>query len=262
VILVDAQHAGALLMELRTTGRTIPELPDGLRPESWEEAYAVQDALHVAAGWDIAVLKVGCTSVRAQEALGIAEPIGGRVPAAALFDSGPALRQADFHHVPLLECEFAFRVANDVAPDDTVTGLAAIRELVDVVAPAVEVVDSRYDKIFAASGPSIVADNSAAAAVVLGEPVDVASAGDLATCDVELTAGAERLAQGTGAAVLGNPLLALEWVVAHERSRERSIAGGTWVITGTCTGMTPCPVDQPVTARFEGLGDVSVTFVQ
>ena len=58
-MIVDVERAGELLLELRSTGRTVPELPDGLRPETWDEAYAIQDALHEAAGWDLPVAKVG-----------------------------------------------------------------------------------------------------------------------------------------------------------------------------------------------------------
>ena len=255
MILVDVPHAGALLLELRRSGRTIPELPDGLRPASWEEAYAIQDALHDAGDWDIGVLKVGCTGAQAQAALGIDQPIGGRIPIDAVFESGASLLSSNFHHRPLLECEFAFRLAKDAMPDDGGSG-TDVRELVDAVAPAIEIVDSRYNEMLGASGPSIVADNSAAAAVVLGSPVDVGAVSDLTSGRVELVAGADTLAEGTGAAVLGNPLRALEWVIEHERLRGRVIPAGTWVITGTCTGMTPCPVDQPVLAQFEGLGDV------
>lgn len=259
VILVDAQHAGALLLELRTSGATIPELPDGLRPGSWQEAYAIQDALHAAAGWEIGVLKVGCTGAPAQEALGVAEPIGGRIPTAAVFESGSVLPSAEFHHEPLLESEFAFRIRHDVAPGHPISGLDAVGDLIDFVAPAIEVVDSRYNEMFGASGPSIVADNSAAAAVVLGPAVAVDSAGELADCAVELRQGSDVLAHGSGAAVLGHPVKALEWVLGHESRRGRLVAAGTWVITGTCTGLVPAPLGQTVTAHFDGLGEVGLT---
>ena len=76
---VDAPHAGALLVELRETMRTIPELPDGLRPGTFEEAYAIQDELQRQGGWGVGALKVGCTSEFAQQALGIDSPVVGVV---------------------------------------------------------------------------------------------------------------------------------------------------------------------------------------
>ncbi len=251
---VDAKRAGALLVELRETGRTIPELPDGLRPGSWEEAYAIQDALHDAGGWEIGALKVGCTGSTAQEALGIDQPIAGRVPVPTIAGSGARLDLGSFHHPPLLECEVAFRLGVDVEPGGELGG---VHGLVDAVAGAIELVDTRYDHQFGVSGPSTVADNSGAAAMVLGAPVDPSHVEPAFVTVALATEGAE-LATGTGAAVLGDPYRALAWVLAHEARRGRAVPAGTWVITGTCTGLTPCPTGETVTARFDQLGEVAL----
>ena len=159
------------LSEVRSSGRSIPELPDGLRPGPWSEAYAIQDEHHALAGWDTAALKVGCTSTAAQEALRIDEPIGGRIPAEAIFDSGVRLRSAMFLHPPLIECEFAFRIGVDIALTDIFSSRADVARVVDAVAPAVELVDSRFTDFRKVSGPSLVADNSVAAGIVIGQPL-------------------------------------------------------------------------------------------
>ncbi|MFV2040297.1 MAG: 2-keto-4-pentenoate hydratase [Acidimicrobiales bacterium] len=257
MILVDTRHAAALLLELRETMRTIPELPDGLRPASWEEAYAIQDALHEAAGWEIGALKAGCTSEVSQAAVGVDEPIAGRLPVTAILDSPARVPRAMFHHVPILESELALRLAVDVIPDSDVVTDDQVRCLVDLVAPALELVDSRFDEILGASGPSLVADNSAASAIVLGRAVAIDDVTDLATIRVSLRAGHDELASGTGAAALGNPLRSLRWLLGHEQRRGRTVKAGTWVMTGTLTGLTPCPAGRSVTASFVGVGDVS-----
>ncbi len=250
---VDAARAAALLLELRQQGRTVSELPEGLRPASSEDAYAIQDALHRAGGWEIGALKVGCTSEAAQQALGIGEPIAGRIPAATISPSGAEVPVARFHHPPLLECEVAFRLGVDVesAP------VEPVGHLVDAVAGAIEVVDTRFDPQFGASGWSTVADNSAAAALVLGEPVDPSEVAPTEVSVILHAAGTE-LARGRGDAVLGDPYRSLAWVLSHEVGRGRHVPAGTWVITGTCSGLTDCPVGQAVTARFDQLGDVTL----
>ena len=111
---VDAPHAGALLVELRETMRTIPELPDGLRPGTFEEAYAIQDELQRQGGWGTGALKVGCTSEFAQQALGIDSPVVGVVADSMTFGAGATIDRSLFHHDPLLEGEFAVRLAVDV----------------------------------------------------------------------------------------------------------------------------------------------------
>jgi 2-keto-4-pentenoate hydratase len=256
MILVDVAHAAKLLLELRQTGRTIPELPDGLRPAETAEAYAIQDELHRIGGWEIGALKVGCTSEFAQQALGIAEPIAGRVPAAKVGSSGRTFARSEFHHVPFLECEFALRIGSTVSRPESLHEVS-VRSLVDAAAPAIELVNTRYDNALGASGFSTVADNSAATAIVLGAPVD--PPGDLASLAVTLRSASGELASGMGAAVLGDPYRSLAWVLRHELGRGRVVEPGTWVITGTCTGLVPCPLDEPVTAVFDLLGDVEVT---
>lgn len=255
-MVVDVEHAAALLSEVRSSRRSIPELPDGLRPGPWSEAYAIQDEHHALAGWDTAALKVGCTSTAAQEALRIDEPIGGRIPAEAIFDSGVRLRSAMFLHPPLIECEFAFRIGVDIALTDIFSSRADVARVVDAVAPAVELVDSRFIDFRKVSGPSLVADNSVAAGIVIGQPLSPLSVPEPAGVSVVLTSNDSELARGTGAAVLGDPYQSLAWAVGHERERGRSISVGTWVITGSCTGLVPCPVGEDVVATFAGLGQV------
>jgi len=265
VTAIDVDHAAALLIECRDTGRTIPEMPDGLRPADADEAYAIQDALHQRSGWDIAALKVGATSERAQQALGLSAPIAAGLPQAAIWPSGSVIDAAVFHHPPRLESEFALRLGVDVTPaevDALGDDLSAVRTLVDAVAPALELVDTRFSDQLAAGGPSLIADNSVAAAIVLGDAVDVDTAGDLVSVAVSLCQGETELATGSGAEVFGNPFLSLRWVLGHEASRGRTVPAGTWVITGTCTGLLPYPMGEEVIARFDGMGEVSVTVTE
>jgi 2-keto-4-pentenoate hydratase len=255
----DIDHAAALLVECRQSASEIPDLPDGLRPSTFDEAYAIQDALHRRGGWDIGVLKVGATGPAAREALGVDGPIAGRLALSAIVASGATVSVAaspSLLHPPRLESEFALRLGDD-APGVDVDDLESVRGAVDAVAPALELVDSRF------RGPvdprSMVADNSGSAAIVLGAAVPAATVGDLSTIAVTLSSGDEQLGGGSGADVMGDPVASLQWVLQHERDRGRAPVPGTWIITGTCTGMIPYPMGQRVVARFEGLGEVSVT---
>ena len=258
----DIDHAAALLIECRETGRDLPEMPDGLRPNDFDEAYTIQDALHARGGWDIAVLKVGATGEAARQALGVDQPIAGRLTAEAIVTSGSVVSVAatpHLHHGPRLESEFALRLGPDAAGID-VDDLEAVRAAVDAVAPALELVDTRFQG--PVDGRSMVADNSGSALIVLADPVAAADAGDLTALGVTLTSGDEELGAGSGADAMGDPVASLQWVLQHERERGRAPVPGTWTITGTCTGMIPYPLGQEVVARFAGLGEVSVTVTE
>ena len=60
------EEAAAFLFHLRVQRQTVAALPHEIAPRTIDDAYAIQDALHAAAGWPIGVLKVGCTSEVAQ----------------------------------------------------------------------------------------------------------------------------------------------------------------------------------------------------
>jgi len=261
------RRAAELLVTARADLTTMPSLPEAVRPRSFDEGYRVQEMLHDLGPWSATMLKVGCTTSVTQDMLGLDEPIGGRIPAHAVFAGGVELALNRFHHVPLLECEFAMRIATDVLPDMAPPDGQAARSLVDAVAPAIELVDSRFESQLGHDGPSVVADNSMAAAVVLGEPVAwPGSAGlpELAEVSVRLSAAGpsggepEEIASGVGSEVLGDPWRSLAWSMAHEGRRGRTVEAGTWVITGSCAGAPAAPLDCDLSADFGPLGRIDL----
>lgn len=238
----DIEDAAMFLLHLRTQRTQVSGLPGELSPKSVDDAYAIQDATHRFAGWPIEVLKVGCTSEVAQQVLGIPHPIGGRIPSEAVFANGSTVPRSFLACEPLLECEIALRVNEAGA--------------VDAAAPAIELVNPRFLDTSKVSGPSLIADNSAGCAVVLGEPVPIADAGDLTAVTMSLHDGESEIASGSAAALAQGAEGSVAWTLAHESSRDRPVAAGTWIITGTCSGLTPTAFDRTYTATFSTLGTV------
>lgn len=256
-------EAAVLLLEARRTGRTIRALPDSVRPRSFAEGYRIQDRLLDLDGRAVGLVKIGCTTAKTQQIMNLDEPIAGCLPPDAIHQSDTTVAAEVFHHQPLIECEFAMRVGSDIDPSvrfDTVADAIAVA---DAVAPALELVDGRYDSQLGIDGPSVVADNSMATGVVLGRPVRLhqdVDPGGLAHTAVRLVAAVdELLAEGVGSNVLGDPWRSFQWALGHLAWRRRPISAGTWIITGSCSGAPPAPLDRRLTASFDGLGDVSVT---
>lgn len=238
----EIEDAAMFLLHLRTQRDQVRGLPGELAPKTLDDAYAIQDATHHFAGWPIGMLKVGCTSVPAREALGIPHAIGGRVPAEAVFASGDIVPRAFLASEPLLECEIALRVAADGT--------------IDSVAPAIELVNARFHDTSKVSGPSIIADNSAGCAAVLGSAVPMSAIGELGELAMSLIENGTEIAAGSAAALVDGPLGSVEWSVAHETARGRQVEPGTWIITGTCTGLTPTRWGASYRADFGPLGSV------
>lgn len=238
------EEAAAFLLHLRVQRETAAALPIEIAPRSLDDAYAIQAALHDATGWDTPVLKVGCTSQLARDLLSLPHPIAGRVPAEGVFFDGADVPSDRFASQPQIECEFALRVDADGR--------------VDAVAPAMELVGPRLVTDGSFVGVGVVADNSAAAGVVLGGPVPVDQV-DLAGGSVELFADGESLVTGVATDVVGGPSGSVSWLAEHEAAHGRTIAAGTWIITGTCTGVTAVEPGVNYRADFGPLGSVSFT---
>lgn len=96
---------------------------------------------------------------------------------------------------------------------------------------AAEVIDSRFaDYRFAL--PDVVADNTSAAGVLVGEPVPLAAVTDLASSRCEVEVDGEVVHRATGAAVLGDPLRAVQLLSEHLASRRAVLPAGSLVLAG------------------------------
>jgi len=238
----EIEDAALFLLHLRTQRDQVRGLPGELAPKTVDDAYDIQDATHRFAGWPISVLKVGCTSLAAREALGIPHAIGGRIPTEGVFATGATVPPSFLASEPLLECEIAMRVDADGK--------------VDAVAPAIELVNARFTDTSRVSGPSIIADNSAGCGVIIGDPRTLADI-DLDAVTMVLREGDAEIASGISSALADGPHGSVDWMFAHEATRGRSVGDGTWIITGTCTGLTPTKWGAGYSADFGDLGTVS-----
>ena len=109
--------------------------------------------------------------------------------------------------------------------------------------PAIEVPDSRYDDFASVGAPQLIADNACAHLFVLG-PATRADwrAMDLARHRVVGSVAGKTEREGRGANVLGDPGLALTWLVNELSRLGIPLRAGQVVTTGTC--VTPLPVSE------------------
>jgi 2-oxo-3-hexenedioate decarboxylase len=197
-------------------------------------------------------VKLGMTSKVKRDALGIREPVYGRITADMLVSSGQPITVAELIH-PRAEPELALVVGRPIPPGASVaTVLAAI----DAVYPAIEVADSRYAEPFRLVDS--VADNAGAARVVLGDrPRKPAELVDLHVlgCVFGFPGGFDTAA---GGAAMGHPAAALAWLVNALAARDDRLEPGAVVLTGGLTAAVPLRTGDRITAEFDGLGPVEV----
>ncbi|MET9660309.1 4-oxalocrotonate decarboxylase [Streptomyces sp. NPDC006510] len=216
-----------------------------------DDAYAVQAALlerRVARGERINGVKLGFTSKAKMAQMGVSDVIVGRLTDGMRIADGDDVDLARFIH-PKAEPEVAYRIARDVDLDDPLTDIEAC---VDAVAPALEIIDSRY-RDFRFTYTDVVADNTSAAGYAIGAWRPVRSVSNRA---VRLRTP-ESETVGSTAAILGDPVHALHALLDMCRRRRIPLRAGEVVLAGAATaaapltpGVTECDV--------AGLGTVTV----
>ena len=162
----DPNAAAAALAEARRGRRVVLPLPAGVAPRDEREGAAAQRALAVLFGADRpAGFKIGATTRRMQEYLGIDGPAAGFMLERGVLSSGADLEYASLRS-PGVECELAVRLARDLpsGPCSRDQAFAAVGELM----AAIEVVENRYQDLRALGTPTLIADQVYHAAAVIG----------------------------------------------------------------------------------------------
>jgi 2-oxo-3-hexenedioate decarboxylase len=223
-------------------------------PLTLPEAYAVQAELirrRERRGERLVGVKMGFTSEAKRNQMGIADLIWGRLTDAMCLRSGSSTSLADYIH-PRIEPEVAFRLGRPLTGAVTRAQAAAA---VEAVAPALEIIDSRY-RDFRFSLADVVADNSSSAAVIVGEwqPAP-ANLGGLA---IQMCFDDRPVQQGSTAAIMGDPLLSLMAAARLAGESGLTLAPGWLVMAGGATAAESLTTATRVRAEVETLGSVEV----
>jgi 2-keto-4-pentenoate hydratase len=230
-------------------------------PATMEEAYAVQAGIAALAGDRIVGFKIGSTSAEAQRLLGTDQPGAGPLLARYVHAS-PARIAIAPAQMPAVEAEFAYRLGRDLPARADPYKKAEVAAAVAALAPAIEVVGSRFAGGLAGKGRyRITADGGANIAFAAGRWTTDRPARDVREHAVVMRIDGREHGRGTGARVLGDPLEALVWVAERMRTTGRGLKAGEIVSTGTCTGVDRVEPGQRAVADFGDLGTVEIDFV-
>jgi 2-keto-4-pentenoate hydratase len=236
----SVERAAEALLEARR--RRIPLAIPAEGPADAAAAFAVQEkvaaALGPAAGW-----KVG---------RGTAAPF-----CSDHLRMSPARWPVSAFFRPAVEVEIAFRIARDLGRGGTVPSTEELREAIGSVHAAVEIADSRFDTWPVPDKLWALADHQSGGALVVdpdgvpwsGQPLDRAR--------VSLVIDAENAFQGEGANPGGEPLDLLGQLASHCAARG-GLSAGSYVTTGSLTGMIFVEPGAVVRAEIEGIGRVSL----
>jgi 2-keto-4-pentenoate hydratase len=253
-------NAASYLAPAWSTGEPRDPIPPDLQPANLTEAYAIQDRLIESLSSAVVGWKLGATDPAGQQRFGISEPFTGRLLAGALHPSPAVFATSSFPSgAPVVECEIGVHLDGTLSLDQAPFAEVTVRAAVKRVRPCFEVPGARF------RGPrpevfSLIADNSAARAVVIGAEADLTSVGSLADIAVRLVVNGEPVAEGRGAAAMGDPIRAVTWLANHLAQRRLALEPGAFVLTGALSGAHTLPAHARAVAEFDQLGRVEVSF--
>jgi len=237
-------------LDAAQTGATATE--QLAEPLDLANAYAVQSALlglRYARGEQRTGIKMGFTSRAKMVQMGIDEMIWGRLTDHMQVEDGGSIDFRRFVH-PRVEPEIAFLLAADLP--EKVTAPAAVAALAGV-APALEIIDSRYAN-FRFSLTDVVADNSSSSAYVIGPWNDPRQ--PLGNLGFVMTIGGAVRQIGSSAAILGNPVRSLVAAARLAAQAGEPLKAGDIVMAGGATAAEALSPGDKVRLEVQRLGTV------
>ena len=224
--------------------------------------YSAQKEIVRFSGQDVVGWKIAATSAAGQKHIGVDGPLAGPLLANRVLADGATV-PLDGNIMMVAEAEFAFKFARRPAE-----AREPIHAGTKCSAPSSRCIlpsrcPTRATTISSKVGaPQLIADTACADWFVLGAPTAADwRARDLVAHAVAAYRNGEKVATGSGANVLGDPRIALTWLVNELRTYADGIAAGQFVTTGTC--VVPVPIQRGDTFRadFGEFGTVDVKLV-
>lgn len=222
------------------------------------DAYAVQKqsiARRIARGERQVGIKMGFTSRAKMVQMGLSDMIWGRLTDGMMIEDGGATPFKRYVH-PRVEPEVVFLLKQKLA--GRVSAMQALAA-VEAIAPAIELIDSRYED-FKFSLTDVVADNSSSSGFVSGQwhKPDL----DLANLGMVLSFNGKPVQIGSTAAILGHPLRSLVAAARFAAEANEPLQQGWVVMAGGATAAEALAPGTWVECEIQGLGRVGFSIAE
>jgi 2-keto-4-pentenoate hydratase len=256
------RQAAQLLWQHRCAGTVLDALPSALRPATAAQGHAIQAQLPLVAGQRIVGWKIAATSVAGQKHINVGGPLAGRILSGFVLGEDAAASLTG-NRMRVVEPEFAFRIARDLVPRSTPYSVDEVLAGVASLHPAFEVPDSRYAVFTSVGEAQLIADDACCGPFRFG-PAAPASWRELdlaahrVHASVSNGAGSRYTREGEGRAALGDPRIALTWLVNELSALGIPLAAGQFVSTGTCMVPLETVPGDTVHADFGALGALTL----
>jgi 2-keto-4-pentenoate hydratase len=245
------ERAAHILVQARRDMAPLTGLPDALKPTSFEEAHAIQDAVSHQLGKLIGGFKA-MAPVNGDPTRGII--YGGTIHASPCDLPASTVPQCG------VEGEVAFIFRRDLPSRAKPYTRNEVAAVVDACA-AIEVVHSRFVQKAPVSNLEKLADSISNGALVHSAPRSDWRALQLGKLKVTLSVNGKSRLEQVGGHPTGDPL-GVAVVLANIWREKGGVRTGQFVTCGSCTGLKFLKPGDVCSVQFEGLGSAEVTFTK
>ena len=250
-------EAANVLAEARMKSIAMAEIPVEWRPETLDDAYAIQSGVHERLrneGWGPVVgHKVGCTTEVMQKYHKIDRPCAGGIFETTVHAVEGRYDRSAMHR-PGVECEIAVRLCADLPGRNGPYDQDSVVPAVGSVMTSIELVDDRWTDFTQQPMACLLADEVFGAGCVLGSDVGDWQNLDLAALSGRMRVNGVEVGSGTGADMLGDPLNALVWLADLRVKQGRPLKEGEFVTLGSLVQTVWMDSGDEVLADIDGLG--------
>ena len=260
----EIQTAATDLLKAQENGQQIGLLSERHPQITLDDAYVIQRTQmehRLRQGRRIIGWKIGLTSKVMQDSLGIDTPDSGVLYDNMWFPAGSVIPPGRFIQ-PRIETEIAFIMRKSLSGAPS---REAVLEATAAVAPAIEILDTRILR----NDPTThqprriydtIADNAANAGIVIGDARHIPEDTDLRWVGAIVKKNGQVVATGLGAAVLDDPVTAVQWLAQRMESYGQHIEAGHIILSGSFISPIECPSGTHIVADFGAFGSINVSF--
>lgn len=219
---------------------------------SVSDAYAIQAASiarRLDRGERRSGVKMGFTSRAKMVQMGVHDVIWGRLTQEMALEEGGSVSLSRYVH-PRVEPELAFLLAKPLPPR---ASLVEALDAVAAIAPALEIIDSRYEN-FKFSLTDVIADNASSSGYVIGPWSEPKC--DFSNLGLVMSINGQPRQIGSTAGILGHPLRSLVAAARLAADAGEPLQAGWIVMAGGATAAEALAPGMHVRCEMQGLGSV------
>lgn len=249
------------LAHRRATGKSGPLLIDKLRPKTFDEAFALQQAVgkifagvtaNEVEGWKCSLPSEEKKIVASLYAPTIQHQVNGTSSLCKLHPNTDSLA--------VVEPELAFQLKHDLPARASNYSKDEVDAAIATTRLALELIQSRYDAPQQASFFDALADGLLNQGVWLGPELSINSTQNLTEFLLKIQFADGKIETKQARHPNGNPRAGLYWLVNFLSAQGIGLRAGQQVITGSYAGVLKLPLGQLISLRYGELGEFSIQF--